>query len=134
MESVRVKIEGDADEGFKFVAVVPEVPQKVALYNSTKKKLWLMDYERALEVIDDYAERCMSAMMGKTNYIIIYPSDSAVKIDGQKYIMGEFLIMKSDVGVQCMTQGELKEAFTELASRMTSVYAGQYELPAYQVD
>jgi len=134
MESVKVRIEGDADAGFKFAAVAPALPKKAALYISTKKSLWLMDYERALGVIDDYAEQCMSAMMGKTDFIIIYPAESAVKVDGQNLIMGECLIMKSDNGVQCMTRDELEVAFTEYVSRITSVCAGQYELPAYQVD
>lgn len=134
MENVKVRIEGDADAGFKFAAVAPALPKKAALYISTKKSLWLMDYERALGVIDDYAEQCMSAMMGKTDYIIIYPAESAVKVDGQNLIMGECLIMKSENGISCMTPQELETAFTEYVSRLTSVCAGQYELPAYQVD
>ena len=134
MESVKVRIEGDADVGFKFAAVAPALPKKAALYISTKKSLWLMDYEGALGVIDDYAEQCMSAMMGKTDYIIIYPAESAVKVDGQNLIMGECLIMKSENGVQCMTRDELEGAFTEYVSRVTRVCAGQYELSAYQVD
>ena len=69
-----------------------------------------------------------------TDYMVIYPVDSAVKIDGSNFILGECLIMKSGNGVQCMTQKELEEAFVEFISRTTSVYAGQYELPAYQVD
>ena len=48
MESVKVRIDGDADYGFKFTAVIPTIPKKVALYISTKKSLWLMDYDRAL--------------------------------------------------------------------------------------
>ena len=134
MVSVKVRIDGDADAGFKFTAVAPAIPKKVALYISTKKSLWLMDYERALGVIEDYAEHCMSAMMGNTDYMVIYPVGSAVKIDGNNFILGECMIMKSGNGVQCMTQKELEEAFVEFVSRTTSVYAGQYELPAYQVD
>lgn len=42
--------------------------------------------------------------------------------------------MKSDRGVKCMTQKETAEALVEYASRMKTVYAGQYGLPAYQVD
>lgn len=63
MESVKVRIDGDADYGFKFTAVIPTIPKKVALYISTKKSLWLMDYDRALGVIEDYGENCLSAMM-----------------------------------------------------------------------
>ena len=134
MESVRVKIDGDADYGFKFSAVTPAIPKKVALYISTKKSLWLMDYERALGVIDDFADDCMSAMIGKSDYMVIYPASSAVRIDDCNFVLGECLIMKSGNGVQCMTQKELEEAFVEFISRTTNVYAGQYELPAYQVD
>ena len=135
MESVKVRIDGDADYGFKFTAVAPAIPKKVALYISTKKSFWFMDIERALGVIEDYAENCMSAMIGNTDYMIIYPVGSAVKIDGYNLVMGECLIMKAGKeGVQCMNQKELEEAFVEFVSRTTSVYAGQYELPAYQVD
>ena len=31
MESVKVRIDGDADAGFKFTAVAPAIPKKVAL-------------------------------------------------------------------------------------------------------
>ena len=135
MGSVKVRVEGDADYGCKFAAVAPAIPKKVALYISTKKSLWLMDYERALSVIEDYGENCMSAMLGHTDYLVIYPVASAVRIDGNNLVMGECMIMKSgNAGVECLTQKELEEAFVEFFSRTTSVYAGQYELPAYQVD
>lgn len=135
MESVKVRIDGDADYGFKFTAVIPTIPKKVALYISTKKSLWLMDYDRALGVVEDYGENCLSAMIGHTDYMIIYPVGSAASIDGCNLVMGECLIMKAaNDGVQCMNQKELEEAFIEFVSRTTNVYAGQYELPAYQVD
>lgn len=134
MESVKVRIEGDADTDYVFATVTPAKPEKAALYIGPEKSMWLLDYERALSVIDDYAAQCMSAMMGKSDYIIIYPAESAVKIDGEDYIMGECLIMKSDNGVKCMTQKETADAFIEYASRMKTVYAGQYGLPAYQVN
>ena len=115
--------------------MTPTIPKKVALYISTKKSLWLMDYDRALGVVEDYGENCLSAMIGHTDYMIIYPVGSAASIDGCNLVMGECLIMKAaNDGVQCMNQKELEEAFIEFVSRTTNVYAGQYELPAYQVD
>ncbi len=134
MESIKVRISGDEDYGFIIEAVTPVLVEKTALYIGPEKSMWLLDYERAIALIDDYAEECMSAMIGKTDYIIIYPAESAVNIDGDNFIMGECLIMKSDSGVKCMTKRETVEAFVEYASRMKTVYAGQYGLPAYQVD
>lgn len=134
MESIKIRISEDEDYGFIIEAVAPVLVEKTALYIGPEKSMWLLDYERALAVIDDYAEECMSAMIGKSDYIIIYPAESAVNVDGDNFIMGECLIMKSDHGVKCMTQRETVEAFVEYASRTKTVYAGQYGLPAYQVD
>ena len=134
MESIKIRVSGDENYGYIIEAVAPVLVEKTALYIGPEKSMWLLDYERALAIIDDYAEQCMSAMIGKSDYIIIYPAESAVNIDGDNFIMGECLIMKSENGVQCMTRDELEAAFTEYVSRITSVCAGQYELPAYQVD
>ncbi len=134
MESVQVKIEGDADTGYTIVPLVPVKPEKAALYIGPKKNTWLLDYDSALSVIDTYAKQCRVSQMGKSDYVIIYPAESAVKIDDMDYVMGECIIMKAEKDVTCMTQKETIKAFTEYASRVKTVYAGQYGLPAYQLD
>ncbi len=134
MERVKVRIVGDADSGYVFVPIVPTKPQRTAIYIGPEKSIWLLDQERALEMIREYGEQCMSSFIGKTDYIIIYPAESAVEIDGEDYLMGECLIMKSENGVKCMNEEELAKAFNEYASRMSIVYAGQYGLPAYQMN
>lgn len=135
MGSVKVKIIRDADCGVKFATIAPAIPKKVALYMNVKQSLWLMDEEKALEVIKKYGDDCMAEMIGRTDYMIIFPSESAVNIDGNNFVMGECLIMKAgNKSVECMSLNEMEEAFVEFVSRTISVYAGQYELPAYQVD
>lgn len=134
MESIKIRVSGDENYGYIIEAVAPVLVEKTALYIGPEKSMWLLDYERALAIIDDYAEQCMSAMIGKSDYIIIYPAESAVEIDGEDYLMGECLIMKAENGVKCMTEEERERAFDEYASRMRVVYAGQYGLPAYQVN
>ena len=135
MGSVKVKIIKDADCGVKFTTIAPAIPKKAALYMNAKQSLWLMDEEKALEVIKNYGDDCMAEMIGRTDYMIIFPSESAVNIDGNNFVMGECLIMKAgNKSVECMSLNEMEEAFVEFISRTISVYAGQYELPAYQVD
>lgn len=134
MKSVKIRIEGDPECGYVLVAGAPLQIDKAALYISPEKSMWLLDYERALSIIEDYGHQCMSVMIGKSDYLLIYPSESAVKIDGDDFVMGECLLMKSDRGVRCMTLTETVEAFVEYSSRTKTVYAGQYKLPAYQVD
>ena len=135
MGSVKVKIIKDADCGVKFATIAPAIPKKVALYMNAKQSFWLMDEEKALEVIKKYGDYCMAEIIGHTDYMIIIPSESAVNIDGNNFVMGECLIMKAgNKSVECMSLNEMEEAFVEFISRTISVYAGQYELPAYQVD
>lgn len=134
MERVKVRIAGDADSGYVFVSMVPAKAKRTAIYIGPEKSIWLLDQEKALEGIREYGEQCMSSLMGKSDYIIIYPAESAVEIDGEDYLMGECLIMKAENGVKCMTEEERERAFDEYASRMRVVYAGQYGLPAYQVN
>ena len=135
MGSVKVKIIKDVDCGVKFTTIAPAIPKKAALYMNAKQSLWLMDEEKALEVIKNYGDDCMAEMIGRTDYMIIFPSESAVNIDGNNFVMGECLIMKAgNKSVECMSLNEMEEAFVEFISRTISVYAGQYELPAYQVD
>ncbi|MBQ5675799.1 MAG: hypothetical protein IIV45_12115 [Lachnospiraceae bacterium] len=135
MRSVKVRIAKEADCELSFEIVAPAIPKKVALYMNAKQSFWLMDEEKALEVIKNYGDDCMAEMIGHTDYMIIFPSESAVNIDGNNFVMGECLIMKAgNKSVECMSLNEMEEAFVEFISRTISVYAGQYELPAYQVD
>ena len=88
MERVKVRIAGDADSGYAFVSVVPAKAKRTAIYIGPEKSIWLLDQEKALEGIKEYGEQCMSSLMGKSDYIIIYPAESAVEIDGEDYLMG----------------------------------------------
>lgn len=133
MKRMKMRIEGDMDRGYTFVSATPVVEEKIALYIDAEGTVWLFDYQNALDMLNAFDEQCMSALMGKTEYIVIYPEDSAVTIDGDDYIMGECLIMKNYDGVQCMNLEEAVDAFVEYVSRVKTVYAGQYALLAYQV-
>ena len=133
MENVELRFINDSRGRCFLVSVDPIKMDKGALYLNADQSMWLMDYEKALTVIDDYADRCMSEVMGKSDYVVIYPCDSLVKIDGEKYIIGECLIMKSEHGVQCMSPKEIHDAFIEYVSRITYVRAGQASLEAYRI-
>ena len=106
----------------------------VAVYISKEREVFLMDYEKSLSVIDCFADRCMSVMMGKTEYLLIFPLDSAVVIDGDDYVLGECLIMKSEDGVRCLSREELLSALREYTSRQRKVHLGQYCVEAYRMD
>ena len=71
MERVKVRIAGDADSGYVFVSMVPAKAKRTAIYIGPEKSIWLLDQEKALEVIREYGEQCMSSLMGKSDYIII---------------------------------------------------------------
>ena len=133
MEMVELRFVADSRDYYLLGSVNPVKMNKGALYVAPDQSVWLMDYEKALAVIDDYAERCMSEMIGKSDYIVIYPCDSLAKIDGDKYIIGECLIMKSVRGIQCMNTKEMHDAFLEFISRITYVRAGQASLAAYEI-
>lgn len=133
MENVELRFINDSIGRCFLVSVDPIKMDKGALYFDSDQTMWLMDHEKALAVIDGYADRCMSEMIGKSEYIIIYPCDSLVRIDGEKYIIGECLIMKSDHGLQCLSPKEIHDAFIEAISRITYVRAGQVTLAAYEI-
>ena len=106
----------------------------VAVYISKEREVFLMDYEKALSMIDDFSDRCMSVMMGKTEYLLIFPLDSAVVIDGEDYVLGECMIMKSEGGVRCLSREELLSALREYTSRQRKVHLGQYFVEAYRMN
>ena len=134
MRSIKVQFTGDAEQGYVFSAPSPTKRKEFALLIASDHSMWLLDQETAQRVIDEYGEECNSAMIGKTDGIIIYPTESASTIDGEKYILGECLIMKADIRLSCLKDEEMKTVFAELISRTAIISLGQYSIPAYQVD
>lgn len=134
MKSIKVQITGDAEQGYVFSAPAPTIRKEFALFIASDHSMWLLDHETAQRVIDEYGEECNSEIIGKTDGVIIYPTESASSIDGEKYIVGECLVMKADFGLKCLKDEEMETVFTELISRTAIISLGQHSIPAYQVD
>lgn len=132
MRSIKVQITGDAEQGYVFSAPAPTKSKEFALFIDSDHSMWLLNHETAQRVIDDYGEEFNSAMIGKTDGIIIYPTESASTLDGENYILGECLILKEDLGLKCLKAEEMETVFAEFISRIAIISLGQYTIPAYQ--
>ena len=133
MKSIRMRIEED-DCGLQLVSECPVPMHKAALYFCKDHRLWLCDKERVISLLEKYGEDGEFCIIGKTEYIMIFPKECMVQLDGERYIIGECLIMKCHKGPECLTEEEINEAFNEYASRVRKLFVGQEIIYGYQMD
>lgn len=104
------------------------------LYFSKDRDLFLMNYSDALATLDNFGEQSMSVMMGKTDFLVVFPEESVVTINNEDYLFGECMIMKSDHGLKSLEYEELVPALREYSSRMLPFRVGQFQTEAYRLD
>ena len=102
------------------------LPAEYAIYVDMEQELHYISVQDAFSLIDDFGKNCMSEMIGKSDYILVYDEDRRIVVDGNAYLLGGFLLMRSDY---CL-KGRGGE---DMAGHMSTFAMGQYRIQAYQL-
>ena len=131
VEGMKITIQVETGTENITIATGSKSDKKVAIFIDKECKVWGLEEEIALATIDTYGNRSQSEMIGNSDYIIIFDGDSIIQSGNQKYIFGDFLIMKSDNGLKCLSEDEVQEAINEYGSRLSRVNMGGFCFTGY---
>lgn len=107
--------------------------KEAAFYVAKDKSRWLLDQEMAMRIINSDRICYRQEPMGKSGYVIIYPKESRMVIDGTVYIVGEFMIMGLKNELVGLTREEMQEAVSEYNSRSVVLQIGGKSVAAYEI-
>ena len=109
------------------------LPTEYAVYVYMDQKLHYISVQDALSLIDDFGKNCMSEMIGKSDYILVYDEDRRIVVDGNAYLLGGFIVMRSDYGLKGLGREDIDKIMEQMAGRMSTFAMGQYRIQAYQL-
>ena len=133
MEIVEL-VKSESNDGYTlFISKKPVAANEAAFYVAKDQTKWLVDFEMAMRILDSGRICYKYQPMGRTEYIIIYPEDSRCVIDGEAYIIGEFMLMGLRDGLVGLTQEEMQEAISEYNSRSVTLQVAGKSIAAYEI-
>lgn len=109
------------------------IPPEYAIYVDKEQEVHYITIQDAVSMIDRFGNNCMSEMIGKSDYILVYDERKRIIADGNSYLLGEFLVLRSDYGLKGLDKADIDNVITEMAGRMTSFAMGPYRIQAYQL-
>lgn len=107
--------------------------KEAAFYVAKDKSQWLLDQEMAIRILNNDQICYRQEPMGKSGYVIIYPKDSRMVIDGISYIVGEFMIMGFADGPVGLNWEEMRKALSEYNSRSVILQIAGKSIAAYEI-
>ncbi len=107
---------------------------RFVIYVDENLKPQFISYRDALSVIDKMENSCASEPIGKLDFLIIYDKKNCLNLEGEKYVPGGYLIMKSEYGLKDMTEQEFDQVYPELLYHLDTVVCGKYRFKAYRLD
>lgn len=131
MKYIMEHLENAVTELEKIMQVM--LPPEYAIYVDKEQDVHYISIQDAVSTIDRFGNNCMSEMIGKSDYILIYDERKRVVADGNAYLLGEFLVMRSDYGLKGLDKADIDNVITEMVGRMTSFAMGPYRIQAYQL-
>ena len=109
------------------------LPPEYAIYVDKEQEVHYISIQDAVSMIDRFGNNCMSEIIGKSDYILVYDERKRIVADGNSYLLGEFLVLRSDYGLKGLDKADIDNVITEMAGRMTSFAMGPYRIQAYQL-
>lgn len=98
-----------------------------------EQKINFVSLDEALKVLDDFGDNSESAMIGNSDYVLIYDAEKKIVIDGAVYLPDGYMVMKSCCGLQPIRHEETEKVLSALSSRMETLVCGKYRMQAYQL-
>ena len=130
MKYIMEHLENAVTELEKIMQVM--LPTEYAVYVDMDQELHYISVQDALSLIDDFGKNCMSEMIGKSDYILVY-DERRIVVDGNAYLLGGFIVMRSDYGLKGLGRGDIDKIMEQMAGRMSTFAMGQYRMQAYQL-
>lgn len=109
------------------------LPPEYAIYVDKEQEVHYITIQDAVSMIDRFGNNCMLEMIGKSDYILVYDERKRIVADGNSYLLGEFLVLRSDYGLKGLDKADIDNVITEMAGRMTSFAMGPYRIQAYRL-
>ena len=103
------------------------------IYITAEQEIWLIDDKDATNKVMNIEDNMGLISLGKTNYIMLYSRDHAIRYDGNEYLIGEIIICKDDDGFKPLKLYEIMEAIDELTSRLVDAYFDGKPVQAFWV-
>lgn len=88
------------------------------IYITSEQEIWLIDDKEATSKVMGIEDNMGLISLGKTNYILLYSRDHAIRYDGNEYLIGEIIICKDEDGLKPLKLYEIMEAIDEFSSRL----------------
>ena len=103
------------------------------IYITSEQEIWLIDDKEATSKVMGIEDNMGVISLGKTNYILLYSRDHAIRYDGNEYLIGEIIICKDEDGFKPLKLYEIMEAIDELTSRLVDAYFDGKPVQAFWV-
>ncbi len=115
-------------------APIAPIPGKEnALYLDKGGVLHHVNDKVALGILEEFGENCQIALLGNSDYMVVYPDEARTVIDGEDYLFGDYVVMKTDCGLEVLTEKEVEEVLQELESYMTELALGDHRVNALEI-
>ncbi len=112
-------------------AVIPDEGR--AVYVDCSNEINFISKEDAQTFIDCLGERCEVEAIGNSDFHIVYDPDSKVTIDGDSYLLGEYLILKfEEYGLVPLKLDDMDELESVFGSRLVPFVIGEDKTEVYQ--
>ena len=108
-------------------------PEQSAIYVDASQQVNFIGMEDAMAILDGFGKNSASEMIGKTDYILVYDTRKKLLIDGEAYVPGGYLVMKSDYGLKGLNESDISAVMAELRSRICTLTLGQYRIQSYRL-
>ena len=131
MKNIMKHLENAVTELEKVMQVM--LPPEYAIYVDKEQEVHYITIQDAVSMIDRFGNNCMSEMIGKSDFILVYDERKRIVADGNSYLLGEFLVLRSDYGLKGLDKADIDYVITVMAGRMTSFALGPYRILAYQL-
>lgn len=135
MKKLLIYIQGISENLDGLLKTVGEAlpPEKGALYVNKEQKTDYVGECEAIRIIEDIGKDCMSAMLGNTDFIIIYDKSDVFAIDGNTYLHSGYLVMKSCDGLKPLYRSDIEHVLAELESREIMLAVGDRRIHVLQL-
>lgn len=104
-----------------------------AVYVDCSNEINFIGKEEAQDFIDCIGEKCEVENIGNSDFVIVYNPDDKVTIDGDSYLIGEYLILRFEkYDLVPLHVEDMEELETVFGSRLVPFVLGENQTEVYQ--
>ncbi len=94
------------------------------VYVDCSNEVNFVSQEDAEEIIDCYGANCVYDKMGNSGFAVVYNSEDKVLVNGESYLLGDYLIMRVEKALLPLHSDDLDRVEQEYSSRLVPFVIG----------